>query len=91
MQISIITRGDTCALCLRELHNSSELPLPLSRLDVIGALESMLLDPILDHLDVAPVQFVRREDAIVVITKDGSFTIHWRYLHNLVAFPGSTA
>jgi hypothetical protein len=85
MQISILDRGETCALTLTQHHNSSALALPISGDAVRTALDRMLMDPALEQLEVGHIQFVRREDSIVVISKDGTFVIHWRYLFWLVA------
>lgn len=85
MHFSILDRGETCALTVTENHNSTALPLPISGKDVRGAIESMLMYPEKELLEVGPIQFVRREDSIVVISKDGTFVIHWRYLYWLVA------
>ena len=77
----------TCELRVTEPHNSTTLPLPISGDDVQGAIESMLMDPEKDQLESGPVQFVRYPDAIVVIDKAGTVSIHWRYLYWLVQRP----
>ena len=88
MQFSIHeTSLTTCELRVTEPHNSTTLPLPISADAVRGAIEAALMDPAMDHLESGPVQFVRHPDAIVVICKAGSVSIHWRYLYWLVQRP----
>lgn len=83
------TSLETCDLVAVESNtrNSTALPLPISAETVRGALESMLLDPDRDRMELGLVEFVRHETSISISCKVGAFPIHWRYLHNIVQNP----